>query len=154
MFKKKKKKSSFEGITKLQPLDFPSKVISVWSEAIIGNKQCQEILLKSEFKALGIFVYALNLKDDAREWLMVNGYAHLMAMINAVEGNMDALRWLELNKFDILYHMALGGDGDKDAIKWLVKNGHQDMALITKQIEHIKDLIEMENNDVHKIRAE
>ena len=50
--------------------------------------------------------------------------------------------------------MALGGDGDEDAVKWLVKNGHQDMALITKQIEHVKDEIEMNNNDVHKISAE
>jgi len=155
MFKKKEKKQvRFEGVTLWQPLNFPSKVISVWSEAIIGNKQCQEILLKSEYRALGVFVYALNLKDDARVWLMNNGYAHLMAMINGVEGNQEAIKWLDANNFHVLKHMALAGDGVKYSITWLVKNGHQDMALIAKQIEHIKDQIEMDHNDVHKISAE
>ncbi len=154
MFNKKKKRTEFEGTIKLQPLNFPAKVISVWSEAIVGNKECQEILMKSEYKALGIFVYALHLKDDARDWLMLNGYGHLLAMINGVEGNIHAIKWLEAHKFDVLMHMALAGDGEENSIKWLVVNGHQDMALIAKQIEHIKDQIEMNNNDVHRISAE
>ena len=150
----KKKKDKIEGVVKLQPLDFPEKVIKVWSEAITGNKQCQEILLKSEYNALGIFVYALNLKDDAREWLMENGYAHLMAMINGVEGNQNAINWLAINNFDVLMHMALVGDGDQLSFQWLIKNNYKDMALIAKKIEFIKDQIEISNNDVHKISGD
>lgn len=151
---KKKDKISIEGKIKLKPLDFPNKVIHVWSEAISGDKACLEILLKSEYKALGIFYYALHLKDDARNWLLTNGYAHLMAMINAVEGNQEALKWLADNKFDILRNMALSADGTKEGFDWLVKNGHKDMALISKKIEHLKDEIEMDHNDVHKMSGE
>ncbi|MFK8038697.1 MAG: hypothetical protein AB8B74_10440, partial [Crocinitomicaceae bacterium] len=120
MFGKKKKPKKIEGIVKLQPLDFPPKVIHVWSKAIEGDKQCLEILLKSEYKPLGLFVYALHLKDDAREWLLHNGYAHLMAMINGIEGNAYAINWLAQHNFQILMHMALSADGDKESFDWLV----------------------------------
>jgi len=153
MFGKKKKKQ-FEGQVKLQPLNFSAKVLSVWSEAISGDKKCLEILLKSEYKALGLFVYALHLKDDARNWLLENGYAHLMAMINGIEGNKNAIVWLDAHGFHILKNMALSADGEKEGLNWLIKNNHKDMALIAKKIEHLKDEIEMDNNDVHKISSE
>ena len=97
-----------------------------------------------------MFVYALHLKDDAREWLMKNGYAHLMAMINGVEGNKEALHWLELNNFHLLKNIALAADGDEDALKWLIKNGHEEFAMISQKIKIVKDEIEDEHNDVHK----
>ena len=151
MFGKKKQPKKIEGKVKLQPLDFPAKVIHVWSKAIEGDKKCLEILLKSEYKPLGLFVYALHLKDDAREWLLHNGYAHLMAMINGVEGNKEAIHWLAKNNFHILMHMALSADGEKESFEWLIKNGQNDFALMSKKIEHIKDQIELDHNDVHKI---
>ena len=153
MFSKKKQKK-IEGNVKLQPLDFSPKVIHIWSKAIEGDKVCLEILLKSEYKPLGLFVYALHLKDDAREWLMLNGYAHLMAMINGVEGNKEAIHWLAQHNFHVLMHMALSADGDKTSFEWLVKNGHKDFALMSKKIEHVKDQIEIDHNDVHKISGE
>ena len=150
----KKKQHQLEGKVELQPLNFPPKVIHVWSKAIEGDKVCLEILLKSEYKPLGLFVYALHLKDDAREWLLYNGYAHLMAMINGVEGNKDAINWLAKHQFHILMHMALSADGEVKSFEWLINNGHKDFALMSKKIEHVKDQIEMDHNDVHKISGE
>jgi len=151
MFGKKKKKKPLEGKVKLHPLNFPAKVLSVWSEAISGDEKCLEVLLKSEYKALGLFVYALHLKEDSRTWLLENGYAHLMAMINGIEGNKNAIAWLDVHGFHILKNMALSADGQQEGYDWLLANNHKDMALISKKIEHVKDEIEMNNNDVHRI---
>lgn len=153
MFWKRKKKEEFkiEGSVKLKPLKYHPKILIGWAEAIGGNKDLLDWFLQSpEFKELGIFVYALHLKEDARQWLMKNGYAHLMAMINAVEGNKTALKWLEMNNFMVLKHVALSGDGKEDSFKWLIDNGHHEFAMISKKIQTVKDEIEDNHNDVHK----
>lgn len=149
--KKKKEELNFEGGVKLKPLKYHPKILIGWAEAIGGNKDLLEWFLASpEFKELGIFVYALHLKPDARAWLLKNGYAHLMAMINGVEGNQVALQWLEKNNFHVLKHVALSGDGNQESFKWLLDNGHQEFAMISKKIEQVKNDIEENHNDVHK----
>jgi len=153
MFWKKKKKDAliFEGEIKLKPLKYHPKILLGWAEAIGGNKELRDWFMESpEYKELGIFIYALHLKEDARQWLLKNGYAHLMAMINAVEGNKVALQWLEKNNFHVLKHVALSGDGDVNSFQWLVDNGHQEFAMISKKIEQVKDEIEDSHNDPHK----
>lgn len=149
----KSKPHHFKGKIALQPLNFTPKVIFAWTEAVAGNKTYLDILLKSEFKYLGLFVYALHLKEDAREWLLHNGYAHLMAMINGVEGNKSAINWLMNNGFDTLMHIALSADGHKESFEWLINAGHKDFALLSKKIELLKDEIEADNNDPHRING-
>ncbi len=153
MFWKKKKKEeiNFEGPVKLKPLKYHPKILLGWAEAIGGNKDLLDWFMASpEFKELGIFVYALHLKQDARKWLIDNGYAHLMAMINAVERNKIALQWLEKNNMHILKHVALSADGKEESFKWLKENGYPEFAMISKKIEKVKDEIEDNHNDVHK----
>lgn len=149
--KKSKPEFKFDGEIKLKPLKYHPKILLGWAEAIGGNKDLLHWFLESpDYKELGIFVYALHLKEEARAWLMKNGYAHLMAMINAVEGNKAALSWLEKNKMHVLKHVALSGDGDENSFKWLKENGHPEFAMISKKIEIIKDEIERNHNDPHK----
>ena len=151
IFKKRNKKKAFAGNVTLKPLNYPSKILVGWAEAIGGNTDLRDWFLASEdYKELGMSVYAIHLKDDAREWLMKNGYAHLMAMINGVEGNKDALHWLEKNNFHVLRHLALAADGNEDSLKWLIKNKHEEFAMISQKIKIIKDEIEEDHNDVHK----
>ncbi len=151
-FKKKKKKKDAEvtKVVQLKPLNYPSKILVGWAEAIGGNNELRDWFMQSqEYKELGIAVHAILLKDDAREWLMKNGYAHLMAMINGVEGNEDAIRWLEKSNFNVLKHLALAGDGSEASLKWLIKNNHKEFAMISQKIKHVKDEIEEKHNDVH-----
>lgn len=153
MFFKKKKKEDAEvtGVVKLKPLRYPAKVLVGWAEAIGGNKDLRDWFLASEeYKELGICVHAILLKDDARDWLMQNGFAHLMAMINGIEGNKEALHWLEKNNFHILKHVALAADGDESSFQWLIKNQHKEFAMISQKIKIVKDQIEEEHNDIHK----
>lgn len=151
MFGKKKKKAEIAGPVKLKPLNYPPKILVGWAEAIAGNTALRDWFLASEqYKELGMFIYALNLKDDARAWLLKNGYAHLMAMINGVEGNAEALHWLESNNFQVLKHIALAGDGKKESMQWLITNNHNEFALVAQKIELVKNEIEENHNDVHK----
>lgn len=151
VFRKKKNKLELSGVVKLKPLKYPPKILVGWAEAISGNTQIRDWFLASEeYIELGMAVHAIMLKDDARDWLMHNGYAHLMAMINGVEGNQEALHWLEKNKFHVLKHVALAGDGSEDSFKWLIQNGHEEFALISQRIKKVKDEIEDDHNDVHK----
>jgi hypothetical protein len=138
----------------MKPLNYPSKIILAWAEAVSGNVEVRDWLTKNGYEELGIFVFALNNKDDARDWLMKNGYPHLMAMINGGEGNQNAVKWLFTNKLEILAYMALGIDGYQKGYDWLIKNGHKDFAFLTKQMQIVKDLIHEDNGDIHKRSAD
>ncbi len=134
--------------------NYPAKVLIAWGEAIRGNKEIREWLLKNGYKELGVFVYALHNKEDAKNWLMENGFQPLAAAIAGSEGKKDAIDWLNKYNFDILAKVALVGDGDERAFKWLLTNGHREMAMVAKRIQEVKDMIERDNNDVHKISSE
>ncbi len=133
---------------------YPPKIIVAWAEAIGGNKKIRDWLLKYDYKELGVFVFALWNKDDARDWLMKNGFPHLLALIRGAEGDEEAVRWLEKNNFGVLAKVALVGDGNEQAYRWLMDQSHRDMAYIGKKIEFIKDWIQRDNDDVHKISWE
>ncbi len=136
-----------------KPLIYPPKIIIAWGEAISGNKKIRDWLGKNGYPELYTFVFALNLKQDARDWLMKNQYPHLLALIEGVEGKKSALDWLINNKFSILWYMALAGDGDRDAAKWLIKN-EKEFAMVALKIKIVKDEIETDNMDPHKISSE
>lgn len=149
--RKKKNKAEVTGVVKLKPLNYPPKILLGWAEAIGGNTELRDWFLASDqYKELGMSVHAILLKDDARDWLMKNGYAHLMAMINGVEGNKEALHWLELNGFHTLKHIALAADGHEDSFDWLVANKKEEFAMISQKIKVVKDEIEENHNDIHK----
>lgn len=153
MFKRKKKEES-KSLPPLKPLEYSPKVLIAWGEAIAGNGEIRNWLIQNGYQELGLFCYALRNKDDAREWLMDNGYAHLAAMINGAEGNPTAVEWLSQNGYSILAHMAMAGDGNRDAQEWLIQNDHREFAVIATKIRQVKDEIEFDNNDIHRISKE
>lgn len=130
---------------------YPPKILLAWAEAISGNREIRDWLTKNGYPELGLFTFALRNKDDAKKWLMENGFPHLLALINGAEGSEKALEWLRKYNFTILEKMALVGDGDESAYLWLMKNGHREFAMIAKRIEFVKDEIERNNNDPHRI---
>jgi hypothetical protein len=133
---------------------YPAKVLVAWAEAIGGNKALRDWLLQHGYTELGIFVYALHLKDDARKWLLEHGFPHLMATIQGAEGNETAVKWLEKHTFDVLALVARAGDGDNQSVQKLVRDGHREMAMVALRIRTVKDQIEADHNDIHKISKE
>lgn len=135
---------------KYKPLVYPAKILLAWGEAIGGNKKIRDWLGKNGYPELYTFVFALNLKDDARKWLMKNKYPHLLALIQGVERNKKALDWLKKNQFDLLWRIALAADGDEDSLTWLLLN-HRDFAHLAIKIKKVKDVIQDDNDDPHRI---
>lgn len=133
---------------------YEPKIILAWGEAVSGNATIRNWLMANGYKELALFVYALNNKDAAREWLMTNKYYQLMAVINGAEGNKTAINWLNNFGFDVLAKVAEAASGNQESFAWLLKNNQRELALLSKKIEFVKDRIEEDNNDVHKISKE
>ncbi len=134
----------------INPGEYPAKVILAWSKAVEGNQKLMQWLSENGYRELAVSCWAINLEDDARAWLMDNGYPHLMAFINAAEGNTKALNWLEKHGFQTYAKMALAIDGDQDAYFWLQKHVYPEIFILTKSIEQAKDAIEERHRDIHK----
>ena len=130
--------------------EYPAKVLLAWGEAIAGNTGLRDWLMKNGYPELGIFTFALRLKQEARKWLMDNGHPHLMAMIRGIEGDASALDWLDRNGMHVLRQVALVGDGDKDAFNWLLNHGHRELAMAAHRMYVVKREIDEDHNDPHK----
>ena len=135
----------------MNKLEYPAKIILAWGEAISGNAKIRNWLTQNGYPELGIFVFALYHKQDAREWLLNNKFEGLMALIHAAEGNKAAAQWLKNNQLEILLKMAQGADNDDQAINWLVTKGMPDLAVIAHKIRVVKNQIDEDNNNIHKI---
>tara|TARA_B100000900_G_C20445059_1_gene660653 strand:+ start:100 stop:531 length:432 start_codon:yes stop_codon:yes gene_type:complete len=134
----------------LKPILYPNKILIAWKEAISGNEEIRDWLMKSKYKELGIFCFALNNDKSSRKWLFENGYAHLLATIEGTEGKEDALVWLQKNNYILLFHVARSADSYVESKKWLKENDKL-MLAISLQMEYIKDEIEDKNIDPHRI---
>lgn len=134
----------------LKQLEYPSKVLIAWREAIGGNDEFRDFLIKSPYKELGIFCFAILNDKKSRKWLLDNNYAHLLATIEGIEGKESALVFLKKNGFDLLFHFARSADSWKDSQIWLQKKDKL-LYAISLKIEYIKDEIELRNQDPHKI---
>jgi hypothetical protein len=75
-------------------------------------------------------------------------------MIHAAEGNQKAAKWLLENKFEMLYHMAKAIDHERESWIWLRQHVSQDLFILTKSIQFIKDQIEENHNDMHSINKD
>lgn len=130
--------------------EYPAKILIAWGEAISGHRDLRDWLTKNGYPELGIFVFALNNKDEARKWLMANGHQHLMAIIRGIEGDKVALEWLERNGMKVLQQVALTGDHDDNAFHWLLKHDHRELAMLGLKMRKVKAEIEDDNRDPHK----
>ena len=134
----------------LKQLEYPSKILIAWREAIGGNVEFRDFLIRSPYKELGIFCFAILNDKKSRKWLLDNNYAHLLATIEGIEGKESALVFLKKNGFDLLFHFARSADSWKDSQIWLQKKDKL-LYAISLKIEFIKDEIELRNQDPHKI---
>jgi len=134
----------------LKQLEYPSKVLVAWREAIGGNVEFRDFLIRSPYKELGIFCYAILNDKKSRKWLLDNNYGHLLATIEGIEGKDSALVFLKKNGFDLLFHFARSADSWKDSQIWLQKKDKL-LYAISLKIEYVKDEIELRNQDPHKL---
>ena len=148
-FKKKQNKTEEIKAIPLKPINYPANVIVLWAKAIEGDKVIQLWLRENGYESLFHATNAIFLIQDSRDWLMENGYAHLMAMINAAEGLKQAQQWLLANRMELLYHIGRAVDHENDSWDWLGKNATPDLFMLAKSIQFIKDQIEENHGDIH-----
>ena len=134
----------------LKQLEYPNKVLIAWREAIGGNIEFRDFLIRSPYKELGIFCFAILNDKKSRKWLLDNNYGHLLATIEGIEGKDSALVFLKKNGFDLLFHFARSADSWKDSQIWLQKKDKL-LYAISLKIEYVKDNIELRNQDPHKL---
>jgi len=134
----------------IKPLNYSNKILVAWGEAISGNSEIRDFLIKNGYKELGVFCFALTNDRKSIQWLIQNGYPHLSALIKASEGDNIALKWLHDYKMDLLKFMALAIQGDKNALKWL-NNKDPFAGQLAHKMKLVKDHIEERNNSVHQI---
>ena len=67
-----------------------------------------------------------------------------------IEGNEKALSWLEKNDYVILRHIAMAIDGDKSSLNYFVDK-NKIIAVLTSKMKFVKDNIEDDNQDPHKL---
>ena len=134
----------------LKQLEYPSKVLVAWREAIGGNVEFRDFLIRSPYKELGVFCFAILNDKKSRKWLLDNNYGHLLATIEGIEGKESALVFLKKNGFDLLFHFARSADSWKDSQIWLQKKDKL-LYAISLKIEYVKDEIELRNQDPHKL---
>ncbi|MDA0304323.1 MAG: hypothetical protein O3B45_08185 [Bacteroidetes bacterium] len=132
-------------------MQYPAKVLLAWGEAISGNRQLLDWLMKNGYEELGMTCHAIRLVDTARAWLMSNGQPHLMALVNGAEGNKNAVVWLRQYGYTYLADMALGADNDDDAIQRLIAAEQREWAGVALKIRSVKNQIEERHNDVHSL---
>ena len=132
---------------------YPAKILLAWGEAISGNTELRDWLIKNGYPELGIFVFALHLKADARKWLMDNGHPHLMAVIRGIEDDEKALDWLDAHGMHVLRRTAEAG-GDDASFQWLLREGHRELAMLGMKMWSVKMRIEDDHNDPHKFSKE
>ena len=135
-------------------LEYPAKILLAWGEAISGNREIRDWLIKHGYPELGIFTFALRNKHEAREWLMKNGHPHLMAVITGIEGDEKALQWLDDHEMHVLRKVALTGDGDTDSFRWLVDHGHRELAMIGTKMNRVKRDLDEKYGDIHHYPTE
>ena len=134
----------------LKQLEYPSKVLVAWREALGGNVEFRDFLIRSPYKELGMFCFAILNDKKSRKWLLDNNYGHLLATIEGIEGKDSALVFLKKNGFDLLFHFARSADSWKDSQIWLQKKDKL-LYAISLKIEYVKDEIDLRNQDPHKI---
>jgi hypothetical protein len=136
--------------SRLKSMNYPVKILVAWGEAISGNNDIRDWLVKNGFPELGMFCFALRNEVSAQQWLIKNRCAHLVALIKGVENDKNALDWLLRFDYEIFFHMANAARGDSDSKRWLLGQDKIYAALAMK-MERIKDDIEFSNNDIHTI---
>lgn len=132
-------------------MQYPAKVLLAWGEAISGNREIRNWLMANGYEELALTCHAMHHVQSARSWLMANHHPHLMALVSGAEGNPEAIQWLDRFGFSYLKEVALGADNDDEAVKRLLKAGQREWAGIALKIRAVKNQIEADNNDMHRI---
>lgn len=136
---------------KTYPCDYPVKVLIALAEAIGGNDKIYEWLYKNGYPELSAFSSSIRANEEAYDWLMKRGFPQLAAFSYAIYGDKKAWLWLKKYHFDLLLKLGDASFANQEAIAWFNARKLQVFLIIAKKIKEVKENINRDNEDYHKI---
>lgn len=131
--------------------EYPVKILLLLGEAIGGNQDAHNWLVKNNYPELGAFVSAMNASDSAFDWLMKFNFHNFAALSSAVYDVEKAKQWLDKFNFEIEYKLAEAVNDNSDAIRWFEQNELYLFIILSQKIKALKNQRLSDNDNYHKI---
>ena len=110
----------------------------------------------SDYPELGVFCHAMHNEETSRAWLRHKGHHILLALLKGAEGEEQAVKWLEEQGHFVIAGVALAADNDDEATARLMAPAARETETACgpkspSASAKVKNEIEAQNNDVHRI---
>jgi len=126
---------------------YPTKILLAFTEAVGGNEQLFEWLLKNDFPELALLSKSLRGGVRSNELLIIQNFPQFAAFDAAIHADPKAIVWLKKNDFIFLIRLAEASQGKKIALDWFENNNLKIFVMLARKI---KSFIENQVFDVHK----
>jgi hypothetical protein len=128
---------------------YPTKILLAFTEAVGGNEDLFEWLLKNGYSELALLSKSLRGGETSNQILIQKKFPQFAAFDAAIHGDVKAIIWLKKNKFVFLIRLADASRGTEIAIQWFKK---QDLKIFVLLAAKIKSYVDNQVYDVHKRR--
>ncbi len=130
---------------------YPAKIFLAWAEAIDGNEKFIQWLLQNGYPELICVIDFLWGSTKAGNWFMTNKMPQWRAFAEYVgDKNENARQWLLINGYD---HLALVGDAiynKSGALQALDKKGLPELLILAQILNKLLYKIEFDTNLVYR----
>lgn len=126
---------------------YPTKILLAFTEAVGGNEDLFEWLLKNGYPELALLSKSIRGGEASNQILIQQNFPQFAAFDAAIHGDVNAIIWLKKHKFVFLIRLADASRGTEIALKWFAKKDLKIFIMLSKKI---KSFIDSQVFDVHK----
>ncbi len=126
---------------------YPTKILLAFTEAVGGNEDLFEWLLKNKYPELAILSKSLRGGEVSNQILIQKKTPQFAAFDAAIHGDIRALVWLKKHNFIFLIRLADAARGTAVALDWFESKNLKIFVLLAKKIKSFND---SQVYDVHK----
>ena len=128
---------------------YPTKILLAFTEAVGGNEDLFEWLLKNGYHELALLSKSLRGGEASNQILIQKKFPQFAAFDAAIHGDLKAIIWLKKHKFVFLIRLADAARGTEIALNWFEKRNLKIFVMLAKKI---KSYVDNQVYDVHKRR--
>ncbi|MCD6178439.1 MAG: hypothetical protein J7K39_00895 [Bacteroidales bacterium] len=126
---------------------YPTKILLAFTEAVGGNEDLFEWLLKNGYSELALLSKSLRGGEVSNQILIQKKFPQFAAFDAAIHGDVKAIIWLKKHNFIFLIRLADASRGTEIALNWFKK---QDLKIFIMLAKKIKSFVDSQTYDVHK----
>ncbi|MBN2236297.1 MAG: hypothetical protein JW729_01985 [Bacteroidales bacterium] len=128
---------------------YPIKILLAFVEAVGGNEDFFEWLMKNGYPELGVLSKSIRGGEVSNQWLMEHQFPQFAAFDAAIHRDLKAILWLKKYHFTFLIRLADASRGSQLAINWFLS---RDLKVFVMLAAKIKSFVDHQTFDVHKRR--